>query len=308
MWSDIRARGSDVVWREFQFFSPLFHHPPPRRIISFTCQFYDVFHSPSFVHLVMEYGGLCLYAIIDDNAGFNLAASQKVVLHLVLALEHCLDRGVVHRDLKPENVLVRTRNHVVQSVKLCDFGLCAIAPVSRALKCLVLCNDEEDLVLHERDWIISDFAGSPGFVAPEIVTEDKYNGRFVDLFSLGCVLLNLVLGNDMFEKIWMYPFQLEMLAEKAQFSLALQYALEQMRQVPLFSTTTSSGSDGNEEESSQQRTFTDVGDLMFGLLEVDPKRRILIGIARHHRWLASVPASEDEKTEQLTQIAVRIVA
>lgn len=298
--------------------SSIFHHyfitrPPPscrsHHIISFTCQFYDVFHSPSFVHLVMEYGGLCLYAIIDDNAGLNLTASQKVVLHLVLALEHCLDRGVVHRDLKPENVLVRTRNHVVQSVKLCDFGLCAIAPVSRAFKCLVLCNDEEDLVLHERDWIVSDFAGSPGFVAPEIVTEDKYDGRFVDLFSLGCVLLNLVLGNDMFEKIWMYPFQLEMLAEKARFSLALQYAIEQMRQVPLFSTTTSSeGSDGNEEESFQQRTFTDVGDLMFGLLEVDPKRRILIGIARHHRWLAFVPAGEDEKTEQLTQIAVRIVA
>jgi len=59
---------------------------------------------------------------------------------------------------------------------------------------------------------------------------------------------------------------------------------------------------------SQQPTFTEVGNLMFGLLEVDPQNRMLISMAHHHCWLASASTGKDEKTAQLLDVSARIVA
>ena len=77
-----------------------------------------------------------------------------------LGLRHCHAQGIAHRDLKPENVLVMgtplTRAAHEQNVdprkrgavKLCDFGLCA------------------DVSSGEN---LTDFVGSPGFFAPELL-------------------------------------------------------------------------------------------------------------------------------------------
>ena len=95
---------------------------------------------------------------------------------------------------------VRPVSQVVEAVKLCDFGLCAIAPpvaeegdtldtrVERSVSKLSLSptpsshaagprDTSPSTVLEtgagaarpvERKWMLSDFSGSPGFVAPEV--------------------------------------------------------------------------------------------------------------------------------------------
>ena len=141
-----------------------------------------------------------------------------------------------------QNVLVRTKPDdvgVVESLKLCDFGLCAIASVQPSLAARAAEFEQRGAASSsdggagaataespspstaiatpgekaaeaaeaggaaqssadaaagcavERDWMLSDFAGSPGFVAPEILTEPEYDGRYIDAFSLGCVLLEV---------------------------------------------------------------------------------------------------------------------
>jgi len=289
----------------------------------------------------MENGGLSLYDLIDDNAGFNANASQSVTLRLALALKHCLAQGVAHRDLKPENILVRTEmnekmERVVSAVKLCDFGLCAIAPVLPSSEWPVQQNnagedallastptsvfelddgematrtfsrsrdDDEDVPPHKRNWNLSDFSGSPGFIAPEIVTQDVYNGQFTDIFSLGCVLLELVLGHAKFDEIWMRPFAPEFMADGAVFTPALHCALAQLRKLPHFSRPNApldGSDDGDVDGSSQQSTSTAVGDLTFGLLEVDPKNRIQIGAVVQHRWLRSAAKALAEPVRKET--------
>jgi serine/threonine protein kinase len=55
--------------------------------------------------------------------------------------------GFVHRDIKPSNVLL-VGDDLYDGVKLCDYGLAG---------------------RFEQAWqLISGFAGSPGYVAPEI--------------------------------------------------------------------------------------------------------------------------------------------
>lgn len=317
------------------------------------------------MHLVLENGGLNLYDLIDDSAGLNTMASQNVTLSLALALAHCQEQGVVHRDVKPENILVHVQPEsimkaaecVVTSVKLCDFGLCAIAPVkptfesraqqrgytstedssptsttmarelamissptsrgtmtrelsppsitmmreldmiasptsitmTRELAWSCDANSDDDAVVPERNWGLHDFSGSPGFIAPEIVTSyDLYDGRMVDIFSLGCVLLETVMGHKKFDDMWMPPFQPHVMADGGTFSTALQYALAKLRREDFFTTNASSDNDtdGSAEEGCSRCT-TELGNLAFGLLEVDPTNRTPIRMVLIHRWLAS---------------------
>ena len=73
------------------------------------CEILDVFHTPDFVHIVMEFGGRDLYEVSNERAPSRLSAHLiKMVAHSIAnAISHCQEYGIVHRDLKPENVLIK---------------------------------------------------------------------------------------------------------------------------------------------------------------------------------------------------------
>ena len=50
--------------------------------------------------------------------------------------------------------------------------------------------------------MLTDFCGSPGFFAPEIILSKEYNGQSADYWSIGCILLELLVGNAEFEQWW----------------------------------------------------------------------------------------------------------
>ena len=156
------------------------------------CRLFDVMQTPSHIYLVLEKGDRDLYALIDDYPGGCPETVVKSATRvLVLALRHChTTMRIAHRDIKPENVLVCGDPHTWHQnpdagiVKLCDFGLCADIP--------------------EDGWLLSDFVGSPGFFAPELLQRPAYDGARADLFSLGAVIVELIFGHDFFGAVW-YP-------------------------------------------------------------------------------------------------------
>ena len=149
------------------------------------CTLEATYHTPKYVYLVMEKGGRDLYdALTAEHASFGVGVVLRVAYAVAGALGHCAARGVVHRDLKPENVLLAgdvAAGDVV--VKVCDFGLCGRAK--------------------DGSWAMSDFVGSPGFFAPEILFDDLYHAEKVDVWSLGCVVLEMVEGHEGFEHGWL---------------------------------------------------------------------------------------------------------
>jgi serine/threonine protein kinase len=108
-------------------------------------------------------------------------------------------------------------------VKLIDFGLCTKAVTS----------DYDAL---------RDFCGSPGFFAPEMLLADSYDGFKADVWSVGCILLEvrsattsvyakglsmltkiwcdgqLVLGNAAFSSEWMAIYDLSVLKDHERFA------------------------------------------------------------------------------------------
>jgi len=96
---------------------------------------------------------------------------KKILWNITQGLHYLHKRGIMHRDLKPENLILKSRLNK-HDVKLGDFGL-----ADRV--------DAPDKIFRR--------CGTPGFVAPEIITlqpGEVYNEK-CDIFSCGVILYTL---------------------------------------------------------------------------------------------------------------------
>ncbi len=108
---------------------------------------------------------------IPSKRRISLQEVRDLARQLLEALDHAHSQGVVHRDIKPENILwAGTSGRAIVT----DFGLSAVNYATHEA---------------EKHFIL----GSPLYISPEQARGDDLDGR-ADLFSLGCVLLELVLG------------------------------------------------------------------------------------------------------------------
>ena len=90
------------------------------------------------------------------------------------ALANIHSGGVCHRDIKPQNLLVDTRTH---QLKLCDFGSAKI-----------LVRTEPNI-----SYICSRY-----YRAPELIFGATEYTTAIDIWSLGCVMAELLLGQPLF--------------------------------------------------------------------------------------------------------------
>ena len=93
------------------------------------------------------------------------------------ALMYCHKMGIVHRDIKPENLLLTTKDFNTGVVKVADFGLARFLYADQLAKTK---------------------CGTPGYVAPEILSEKPYRGEPADFWSMGVVLFILLSGEPPF--------------------------------------------------------------------------------------------------------------
>ena len=134
-------------------------------------------------YLVMEYvEGTLLYLAVVDSPTHNLTplAAVDIALQVARALEHAHERGVVHRDIKPENILITTFNGQADWVKVLDFGVARIVgqpPLTR---------------------IGEEIIGTPEFIAPEMMTATSEVAPAVDLYALGIMLHDTIVGEPPF--------------------------------------------------------------------------------------------------------------
>jgi serine/threonine protein kinase len=101
---------------------------------------------------------------------------------LLSALSTCHRAGVYHRDIKPENLLLDSNFNL----KVADFGLSAL-------------DAESSLEPGDRMWLRTE-CGTRGYMAPEILAHQSYQGDKADVWSAGVVLFIMLGGFPPFQQ------------------------------------------------------------------------------------------------------------
>jgi len=112
---------------------------------------------------------------IHNTASLGEIVAVKVLHGLVDAVHYLHSVGVSHHDIKPDNILFNCDNH---TIKLFDFGLA---------------------VTVDPDYPISNSnAGSPLYMAPEVLLKDLHNVYQSDTWSIGICLYEMLSSRSPF--------------------------------------------------------------------------------------------------------------
>lgn len=198
---------------------------------------YEAVETPKRMHLIMECldgGNLCSY--VKAKRRLSEDESRRIFFQILQAVEHLHMLGVTHRDIKLENILFAEN----KDIKVIDFGFSTVCQPGKRLKV---------------------FCGTPSYMAPEIVRRTEYEGKPVDMWSMGILLYALLCG--------CFPFR--------------------AKSYPDLYRRIARGTFAIPEELSAS-----VKDLLRQFLTVDVSQRITAQTALRHSWLQAQLATSPD--------------
>ncbi len=135
---------------------------------------FEVIDDLSTRFIVMEkLHGHDLSALLREKGAFDLDETRAILTQVASALQYAHnhgERGIVHRDIKPSNIVVDAYGNV----KLTDFGI-AGPPQDKEVN----------------------IEGTPSYLAPEIISGDKLDGR-ADIYALGVMAFHMLTNSPPF--------------------------------------------------------------------------------------------------------------
>lgn len=137
----------------------------------------DKGHCESTYYLVMEFvDGPSLREQMRSPL-FDAHSAIRVMLEICRAIDYAHSRGVIHRDLKPENILLDEQSG--GHAKVSDFGLASFM-------------DDASARFNLTQTHVS--MGTLSYMAPEQRLDAKTADGRADIFSLGVILYELLIG------------------------------------------------------------------------------------------------------------------
>lgn len=155
--------------------------------------------------LVLEYvEGKTVAQVLKETGGaVSVDKSVEICTQVLNALEAAHSDSLVHRDIKPSNIMIAADGRA----KLLDFG------IAKAL---------DRLDQRSGGGTTSGVIGSPSYMSPEQCRSDALDGRS-DIYSVGCVLYEMLTGQQLFRGATPLETTYKQLHETPQFSAELDH-------------------------------------------------------------------------------------
>lgn len=132
--------------------------------------FFNYFQIGKFLILIFEYcpnGSIA--SKLKMQGPFSETDFRNYALQILDALNCCHNINLTHRDIKPDNILLDQYNRA----KLCDFGLANVT---------------------EAGQLVDRFAGSLGYLPPEVIKKQPFEPKKADIWSLGVTFYQMITG------------------------------------------------------------------------------------------------------------------
>ncbi|XP_031465514.1 mitogen-activated protein kinase 15 [Phasianus colchicus] len=162
------------TFREIMFLREFGEHPNIIKLL-------DVIRAQNNkdIYLIFESMETDLHAVIKKGNVLKDIHKCYILYQLLKATKFIHSGNVIHRDQKPSNILLDADCFV----KLCDFGL------ARSL-----CQMDEE----QSSPALTEYVATRWYRAPEILLSSRSYTKGVDMWSIGCILGELLLGKPLF--------------------------------------------------------------------------------------------------------------
>jgi mitogen-activated protein kinase 15 len=228
------------------------------------------------LYLIFDYMEADLFNVIRANILQDI--HKKFIIYQILkALKFIHSADIIHRDLKPSNVFINSDCHV----KLGDFGL------ARTLD-----NDPH------MPGLVTDYVATRWYRAPEMILAAQKYGKPIDMWSVGCILYELLVGTpllpgkstkDMIKMMFGvtgFPDRKEYNEVKKECRIQIDY--DDLLQEKIKKKK-------NILQMVSGYTHDDVAiDLLLKLLQFNPKKRLTAEEALEHPYVADFHNPEEE--------------
>ena len=224
------------------------------------------------IMVLMEYLDFDLNTFFYQNIGRNEVINEtffkNIVFQMLSALNALHKNGIIHCDIKPQNILYKSKENIIQII---DYGL------SQRISFDV-----------KKDYKAT--GGTFPYMAPDILLGNTLFFKSWDIWSLGCVLVELCTGKVLFpgnsykevlEKIVDIFGSIKELLPGFEF-------LAQKRKVILSEREGKGLINFIKENQKFKFLNDDFYDLVNSMLCIDPTKRISAEEAMKHSWLKNI--------------------
>ncbi|XP_004927281.3 extracellular signal-regulated kinase 2 [Bombyx mori] len=232
------------------------------------------------IYLGFEYMETDLHNVIKRGNILKDIHKRYIMYQMLKATKYIHSGNVIHRDQKPSNVLIDSACRV----KLADFGL------ARSVSSVYSGGEDG------ADPCLTDYVATRWYRAPEILIASKNYTKGIDMWSLGCILAEMLVGEPLFpgtstvNQIERIMATLPRPSNEDITAVCSGYGSALIRE------QASHNGGGGSLATRLACTPRDASDLVQKLLVFNPAKRLSAELALNHEYVSKFHRERDEPT------------